>query len=229
MSLTIAPLNPDVNSSSFISYRRLWLDTCLEYYKPAMRGVVIDLGGKAIQKRGSFQPPEDPATSWFYVNIAPEIKPNVLADVTAVPMQNDCADCILCNEVLEHLKNPADCVQEVRRLLHKGGIAFISVPFLYPIHADPYDFQRYSADGLQHLFRDFSSVEITPMGGFPGVVGMFLEIGLAGITGQRMQHKLLRRGIRALSRGLYTYDLSHPTQPEAWQKFTTGYFLKVIK
>ena len=181
------------------TYRRMWLDFCLEQHSHDMRGVVIDLGGKQKNKRGSFHPPETQAKAWWYVNLEMSTRPNIFSDVTAAPLISECADVIICTEVLEHLENPDTCADEIFRILRPGGKAFISVPFIYPIHADPNDFQRFTAEGLRRLFRRFAIIEIMPMGGFLGTMGMLLEIGIQGITGQGIDKKILRRFLYGLA------------------------------
>lgn len=215
---------------TFTSYRRLWLDDLLKRFSPEIRGAVVDLGGKRHNKRGSFNPPENQANSWWYINLELTTRPDIYADVAAVPLPNESADVILCTEVLEHLHHPQACVNEIWRILKSGGLALVSVPFMYPVHADPYDFQRFTAAGLCHLFNRFSAIEVIPMGGFWGTLGMLLEIGIPGIQGNGLQFKILRRTLGWLSKKLYALDLSRsPEQNPVWQKFTTGYFLKVVK
>jgi SAM-dependent methyltransferase len=224
------PRPPKKELKNVSTYRRMWLDFCLEQHSPEMLGAVIDLGGKREKKRGSFRPPEETAKAWWYVNLEMSTRPNIFGDVTLTPLKSECADVIICTEVLEHLENPAACADEIFRLLLPGGKAFISVPFMYPIHADPFDFQRFTADGLRRLFRDFASIEITPMGGYWGTLGMLLQIGVPGITGQGLHKKILRRSLSQLAKNLCSLDLSRPDRENPiWQKFTTGYFLKVVK
>jgi SAM-dependent methyltransferase len=214
----------------FTSYRRLWLDYFLNYFSPEIRGTVVDFGGKRHNKRGTFKPPENQAEAWWYINLELTTKPDIYADVTATPLQNESADVIVCTEVLEHIHRPQACVNEIWHILKPGGLAVVSVPFIYPVHADPNDFQRFTADGLCHLFNKFSKIEIFSMGGFWGTLGMLLEIGVPGIRGNSVQNKILRRTLVWLSRKLYALDISRsPEQNPIWQKFTTGYFIRVIK
>ena len=224
------PSKDRIGAKNTVSYRRLWLDFCLEKYSTEMLGKVIDMGGKREKKRGTFRPSEGNTKAWWYVNLEMKTHPNIIGDVSNMPFKSECADVIICTEVLEHLENPAACADEIFRLLHTGGQAFISVPFIYPVHADPYDFQRFTANGLRHLFRKFPFTEITPMGGYLGTLGMLLEIGIAGITGQRLHKKILRRSFHWLAKTLCSLDISRPDwENPAWQKFTTGYLMKVIK
>jgi SAM-dependent methyltransferase len=214
----------------YVTYRRLWLDACLTAFSDEMRGMVLDLGGKRENKRGSFQPPAQQARAWWYINLDWVTTPNIFADVTRTPLQAESADCILCTEVLEHLPDPQACVDEIHRLLHDDGVALVSVPFFYPVHADPYDFQRFSEDGLRNLFRDFKSLEILRMGGYLGVIGLIVELGINGVEGISVLNKFLRWSMKWISRWLCWYDLSaFPGKNTAWEKYTTGYFLKAVR
>jgi hypothetical protein len=57
-----------------------------------------------------------------------------------------------------------------------------------------------------------------------------LDIGILGIKGDDIQHKVLRRTLHWLAWRLYALDLSRsPEENPLWQKFTTGYFLKAVK
>ena len=213
-----------------VTYRRSWLDFYLHTFSKEMCGLVIDLGGKHDNKRGSFKPPEHQARAWWYINLDWETAPNIYADVTRTPLEDQSVDCILCTEVLEHLPNPQACVDEVHRLLRNDGVALVSVPFVYPVHADPYDFQRFTEDGLRRLFREFKSVEVNRMGGYAGSLGLMIELGIAGLDGKSILHKILRWAVKWISRGLCWYDLStFGSENLPWQKFTTGYFLKVVR
>lgn len=55
------PEKSDVWRQDYISYRRLWLDSCLESFADEMRCVVVDLGGK--RQQGNFMALEYPDDS----------------------------------------------------------------------------------------------------------------------------------------------------------------------
>lgn len=167
---------------------------------------------------------------WWYVNLDLETKPDVYADVAQVPIRGQSVDCVICIEVLEHLSRPERCVEEIHRLLRDGELVFASVPFFYPMHADPYDFQRFTEDGLRHLFRDFQTIDVYRMDGYPGVLGLMFELGIPGLSENTFTHKALRWGMKWSSRWLIQYDLSRfETEIPAWQRFTTGYFVRAAR
>lgn len=223
--------SPDgFRENTYVTYRRLWLDTCLNAFASDMRGVVLDLGGKRDNKRGAFSPPEEQVQAWWYVNLDMDTHPNIYADVTHVPLPGMYVDCVVCTEVMEHLPNPQACVDEIHRLLRDEGLVFASTPFFYPVHADPYDFQRFTADGLRHLFRDFRSVEVYRMGGYAGVLGLLVELGILGLDGNSLMQKFLRWSMKWISRWLIQTDLAgFETENPSWQKFTTGYFVAAAR
>ena len=230
MPSMIPPRRDYWNAEGYVTYRRLWLDSVLEAFSHEMHGVVVDIGGKRENKRGGFQPPEDRAKSWWFVNLDMSTKPNVCGDVQQLPLRGKSVDCVICTEVLEHLPHPERCVNEIHRLLRDGGLVLASIPFLYPVHADPYDYQRFTEDGLQELFSEFKSVEVYRMGGYAGTLGLLLEIGLAGLVGTSLRQKILRWSMKWVSRWLCQYDLSvFGRENESWGKFTTGYFVRAIR
>ena len=78
----------------------------------------------------------------IYLNIDESSRPNILADICQIPLEAESIDKVLCCEVLEHLEEPQKAIKEIYRVLKQGGELILSVPFLFPIHADPHDFQR---------------------------------------------------------------------------------------
>jgi SAM-dependent methyltransferase len=81
-----------------------------------------------------------------------------------LPLKNLSVDHIICTEVLEHVESFGKFVWEMRRVLKKGGTAFVTVPWSARYHYVPYDFFRYTPAALAHIFGDFSSVEVVERG-----------------------------------------------------------------
>jgi SAM-dependent methyltransferase len=87
----------------------------------------------------------------------------ILCDLGSVPRPAGVYDSILCNAVLEHVRDPDAVMKELRRLLRPEGFLVLSVPFLQPCHG--LDFRRYTREGMLELARayDFEVVEILPV------------------------------------------------------------------
>lgn len=84
----------------------------------------------------------------------------IVADIMKLPFGDNAIEAVMCNTVLEHVRDPIKAVAEMRRVLKPGGLVYITVPFLYPFHASPDDFTRWTHVGLRELVRDFEVVEL---------------------------------------------------------------------
>jgi SAM-dependent methyltransferase len=212
------------------TYHRLLLDAYLEWSVPLMRGMVIDLGGKRERKRGTFRPPVAPGTTWTYVNLDPATAPDLLCDIASVPLPDGSADCVICTEVLAHVVDPSACVAEAARLLRSDGTYIVSAPFLTPWQPDPFDFYRWSPEGLKGLLARFRAVRVLSMGGYLGTLGMLLEFG-GRDQGHRLWGGALKRAAFEAGRLLQWRDVQHVAvrTPDDLPRFTTGYFVVATK
>lgn len=69
-------------------------------------------------------------------------------------------DFVVCTEVLEHTLNPFSAVEEMKRILKKNGLLFLSVPFNFRIHGPLPDCWRFTEHGLRALLTDFKIIKI---------------------------------------------------------------------
>jgi SAM-dependent methyltransferase len=131
-------LMDDLKYYLFTSCRRKMLDKALIEYRSYFKGKVIDIGGG--RKDGRFMPPE--CKEWIIVDIDISSHPDVLASVEKLPFPDNTFDCIKATELFEHVENLEKGFSECVRVLKKRGHLVISTPFLFPIHGDPFDYQR---------------------------------------------------------------------------------------
>ncbi|CAD0227353.1 methyltransferase domain-containing protein [Planktothrix agardhii] len=75
-------------------------------------------------------------------------------------------DAIFSLSVLEHLAMPWLVAKEISKILEVGGIAYHSSHFAWPIHEKPWDFWRFSDEGLKVLFSPALGFEIIKCGLF---------------------------------------------------------------
>jgi SAM-dependent methyltransferase len=76
-------------------------------------------------------------------------RPALYADATRLPIADASIDRVALLDVLEHLEHPQAALREIARVLKPGGSLLVSVPFLYPVHDAPFDFQRPTEHGLK--------------------------------------------------------------------------------
>tara|TARA_B100001063_G_C16742046_1_gene545344 strand:- start:630 stop:1286 length:657 start_codon:yes stop_codon:yes gene_type:complete len=60
---------------------------------------------------------------------------------------------ILIFNVLEHVYDVDNAINELKKILNKKGKIYISTPFLYQYHAAPKDYNRYTLDYFQNLSK----------------------------------------------------------------------------
>jgi SAM-dependent methyltransferase len=57
----------------------------------------------------------------------------VKMDIHAIPFEANTFDAVLCNHVLEHVKDDIAAMKEIHRVLKPGGFSIMQVPFFQPI------------------------------------------------------------------------------------------------
>ncbi|MGH1562204.1 class I SAM-dependent methyltransferase [Mumia sp. DW29H23] len=100
-----------------------------------------------------------------------------VCSLTDIPVEDGRFDRVLCNQVLEHLDDPAGALAEMHRVLAPGGRILLSAPLFYPEHQQPYDYFRYTQFALRRLFTEagFAEVKVTWLEGYFGTVAFQLE------------------------------------------------------
>lgn len=64
-------------------------------------------------------------------------------------------DIVFCLEVMEYVFDPLTALKNIRIFLKDGGTAYISFPFVYPIHPpEDTDFLRYTEHGVEKLLKE---------------------------------------------------------------------------
>lgn len=86
----------------------------------------------------------DKIESWEYLNIDESTNPDYLCSADNIPVDDNTFDIVMLAEVIEHLENPIAVLNECYRVLKKDGKIVVTIPFLNALHADPYDFQRWT-------------------------------------------------------------------------------------
>ncbi len=106
---------------------------------------------------------------------------SVLGSADALPFVEGAFDTVAMLDVLEHLAHPSVAVGEAHRVLRPGGRLIVHVPFMYPLHDVPHDFQRWTRMGLELLVESsgFEIRECGPTGEPLATAAAMQSIGLA--------------------------------------------------
>lgn len=78
---------------------------------------------------------------------------DIYYDGKTLPFKNNEFDSVVTFEVLEHVFNPNEFIEEISRVLKNGGFLLLTVPFVWDEHEQPYDFARYTSFGLSYLLK----------------------------------------------------------------------------
>ena len=121
--------------------------------------VIYDIGSKDAS--GSYAFGDPPAGSKVVcVDIAAGPGVDLVADAHDLNMVPDnSVDCVISISTFEHLRYPQKAIKEVFRILKPGGVIYLNVPFVFPYHADPDDFYRFTFNGICILCEDFERLD----------------------------------------------------------------------
>ena len=111
------------------------------------------------------------------VDISDERKPDIKADLEKpFPFKDKEFDNVFCFNLLEHIYNYRNVVNESFRVLKNNGRFIGTIPFLGSIHGDPDDYFRYTESTLRKIFRGagFKNVKIEALGYGPFAVNYYM-------------------------------------------------------
>lgn len=172
-----------------------WID-CFYLYRQ-LRRTLANVGGKVLDAGCG----DKPYRGWFgsaseYVGLDLYPGPSVDVVVSADkkwPFEDGYFDALLSSQVLEHVEHLDLTLNEMSRVLKRGGLMIISFPFLYNEHGAPGDYQRFTASGASTLFPDFDLVFLERQGG----IGSTISILTLNWIEQSMNSSFLTRLLKA--------------------------------
>ena len=102
--------------------------------------------------------------NYFGLDIQPGPQVDAQFDGTGLPFPDEVFTVVLSTQVLEHVRDPQALINEMHRVLQKGGTAIISAPFVWEIHNYPADYWRFSDQGIRALMQQFNEVTVENCG-----------------------------------------------------------------
>lgn len=96
-------------------------------------------------------------------------------NICALPFRSEVFDAVILSEVIEHVDDPVQALSEVRRVLKKGGLLFLTWPFMHPLHELPHDYTRYTEFGMSRLL-DKTGFELETLSRRGDLMGLGLAV-----------------------------------------------------
>jgi SAM-dependent methyltransferase len=117
------------------------------------RGHVLDLGCGQAPLYQVYRPLCDSIVCADWQNSFHALKYiDINCDLTKpLPFADQSFDTVILSDVLEHIPTPSALLGECFRVLGANGALIGSVPFLYWLHEEPYDYHRYTEHGLRSM------------------------------------------------------------------------------
>ena len=142
-----------------------WLLEYSKYYK----GTLVDLGCGTAPYKDFFLQYADKYIGVDWTNTLHNSKIDIISNLNEkIELPENYADTIISISVMEHLCEPQIFLNESYRILKKGGIIILQVPFMWWIHEAPYDYFRFTSYGLKYIFEKagYKDIHIQPTTGF---------------------------------------------------------------
>lgn len=184
----------------------------------------LDLGGGSGPYADYF-----PNRICMDVRSTPDI--DFVGDAHHLPIHDETFELVLCTEVLEHLQEPRQALDEMHRVLRKGGRLLLTTRFLFPIHESPQDFYRYTRYGLAHLLDRFEIVTIEEETDTMGTLGVLIQrLALqADVLGGRLGRLLLHLAARLVAACGFLVRRQYGSSPRRTEEptiMTSGYYVE---
>lgn len=159
--------------------RRAILSVIQEFsatFSPSAR--VLDAGAGNAPYAELFRHCEYVTVDWQNSVHEGAVNSDIVAALDELPVADAAFDGVLCTEVLEHVRHPEAVLGELQRILVPGGRLCLTVPFVWPLHEEPFDFCRYTPYALLAMLEasGFDNIVITPTTGYLSTLGQVAQM-----------------------------------------------------
>lgn len=144
-----------------------------------INGKSLDLGAKSDEQSYNEYITKDVNLEMTYTDFFNKGKNLLSFDLNyKFPIDDESYQNILIFNVLEHIYDTRNVLNESYRVLKKDGVLYGSVPFLFRHHNDPSDYWRFTDDAMLKLLKEagFKNIKIKRQGiGIFNLVNSFLS------------------------------------------------------
>jgi SAM-dependent methyltransferase len=129
----------------------------LEWLKTREAPRVIEIGTRRIDpERPTIKRAWAPhASEYTGVDYIEGIDVDVVCDAHALSkkFRRSSVDVVISTSTFEHIERPWIVAEEIGKVLRPGGRVFVQTVFSWPEHGAPYDYWRFTPEGLRVLFH----------------------------------------------------------------------------
>jgi SAM-dependent methyltransferase len=155
-----------INKLIFNKFSILRVLQILEVRKLSIQGSVLDVGGRRTSNNVTnyilYQ------NNFIYLDKFSDDKRDLKVDLEKLNLKQDYQfDNVFLINVLEHVYNFNNCLNNCYSFLRKGGNFFGSTPFMFRIHSSPNDFFRFTEQSLRRGLESagFINIKISVLDG----------------------------------------------------------------
>ncbi len=194
----ISRIIPSIGGNNLGKINFKFLESLLINNNPKNKPKVLIIGG-SIVGNGMY----DFINSNFLDIIEGDVsfgsRTKIIFDAHSIPYKDETFDCIIAQAILEHVINPAKCVQEIHRALKPSGIVYAETPFMQQVHGGPYDFTRYTRSGHRKLFQHFKEIKSGTTAGSGTALAWSYQYFLLSLFGYNQTLRLLIKSFARLT------------------------------
>ncbi len=133
---------------------------------------IIEVGARDVN--GSIRPEIEKLFPLRYLGVDIQTGPGVdeicRAEDLISRFGRDVFDVVICTEVLEHVKNWPQVIQNLKGIMKPGGVLIITTRSKgFDYHGFPYDFWRYEKADMEYIFSDLVLERVQTDPQAPGV------------------------------------------------------------
>jgi SAM-dependent methyltransferase len=171
--------NPGILSLFFnpVFFIRRRLHSQIKSEVSDIKGIVMDFGCGSKPYRSLFiECKEYIGVDFEPIEASKDPQVDVYYNGKEIPFEDKKFDAIFCTEVVEHLFNLDEILEEFHRVLKDDGKIIFTYPFAWPEHAQPYDFARYTSFATRHLMEkhNYSIIKYEKTGNFIEVIAQLI-------------------------------------------------------
>lgn len=146
-------------------------------YKSYLQGTLVDLGCGNVPYYEWYKERVDQVICVDWTQSPHEAKyVDIFANLNQnLPLKDNSVDSIFCTSVLEHICDPLLLFKEINRILKQDGYLLLSVPFLYHLHEEPFDYYRYTPHGLKYLAEQ-AGLEVVSFKNYGSAFGVLIDV-----------------------------------------------------